>query len=333
MDTEREFVNALNAEEDKAVYQRILAVKLYHINEYSTREISDMLNRAPSWVSDCLTRYKETGLSGLQTKPKSGRPRLVTKETLEYILNQHTHKQTTPIQIRQAIFNTTTVYYSIGYVRKILHQYNITPKKPQLVHAAHSSSAFIKKWQKKIKRQISYLKSREYEIFQADEAMFSSVISSNKKGWIYRGIKWYSKHGNRWPADVIFGFVSESNHQMFRIFDKFNSETFLKCVKQLVVKYSKIAIILDNARPHHSKKVKEYLKCNKNVKLIYLPVASPEHNAVESCWKKGKYDLSGVYFETKEQKRNCLSEYYRTQRFDLSIMDFIFRKPIVFGNI
>ena len=47
---------------------------------------------------------------------------------------------------------------------------------------------------------------------------------------------------------------------------------------------SKIHIILDNARAHKNKKVKEYLKGSR-IELHYLPPYSPNLNPIERLWK------------------------------------------------
>ena len=46
-----------------------------------------------------------------------------------------------------------------------------------------------------------------------------------------------------------------------------------------------IAIILDNASIHRSKKTKEFLERHKNIHLFYLPPYSPEYNPVEIFWR------------------------------------------------
>jgi transposase len=46
-----------------------------------------------------------------------------------------------------------------------------------------------------------------------------------------------------------------------------------------------IAIILDNASIHRSKKTKKYLERHKNIHLFYLPPYSPEYNPVEIFWR------------------------------------------------
>ena len=334
MNTRTEFKIALRKEKNVDVHNRILAVKMHIINNQSTRQIADTLEMAPSTISDCIARYREAGIPGLQTQPKSGRPRQVSKTKLRKIFRQCAGKVLTPEKMREIIHRKTRIIYSIGYIRKLLHKFGRSPKKPQKIHVAHSPIRVIKKWQKYVRRVIPYLKKKGFRIFQMDEAIFSGRIHSNKKGWTEVGKPWYVKYDGKRSRTVVTGFLSMNGQQMFRLYNTFNSETFLECVKQLVYKYKKIVIILDNAAPHKSKQIKDFLReNNENVKFIYLPVGSPEHNAVEGCWKAGKYDLSDRYFETTEEKNNVISEYFRTTRFKLSVWNHLFRGSLVYGNI
>jgi transposase len=52
-------------------------------------------------------------------------------------------------------------------------------------------------------------------------------------------------------------------------------------------------MFVDRATQHRSKIVKKYLQRNKDIMRIeYLPVGSPEFNAVvEECWRQGKYNI------------------------------------------
>ena len=63
-----------------------------------------------------------------------------------------------------------------------------------------------------------------------------------------------------------------------------NQDTFLDYLKQVKKRLGKVVIFTDRARQHQSKKVREYLKENKDsIKIFYLPKGSPEFNAVEEC--------------------------------------------------
>ena len=84
--------------------------------------------------------------------------------------------------------------------------------------------------------------------------------------------------------------------------DKFNSDTFLDFVKSLVPyvpQGKKFVMILDNARPHHAKKVTEYVEENiQNIEFLFLPPYSPDLNPAENIWKLlRKKATHNVYFD------------------------------------
>ena len=90
----------------------------------------------------------------------------------------------------------------------------------------------------------------------------------------------------------VFGALTLKGKQLFRQYDVFNQETFLDYLKQVKKKFGKLVIFTDRARQHQSNKIKTYLEKNKDsVRIFYLPKGSPEFNAVEECWRQGKYDL------------------------------------------
>jgi len=85
-------------------------------------------------------------------------------------------------------------------------------------------------------------------------------------------------------------------------------------------------VVADRATQHRSKMVKEYLQSNmETIKLEYFPVGSPEFNAVEECWRQGKYNmLSGCYSSLSHLKK-IISNYYRTRRFNIDIKRYLLR--------
>ena len=57
-------------------------------------------------------------------------------------------------------------------------------------------------------------------------------------------------------------------------------------------RFKKFIMVVDMAAQHRSTEVNEYLQRNMdNVRVEYFPVGSPEFNAVEECWRQGKYTL------------------------------------------
>ena len=83
----------------------------------------------------------------------------------------------------------------------------------------------------------------------------------------------------------------------------------------------------DGAPQHRSKLVREFLRNNKDVKMIYLPKGSPYLNAMEECWHQGKRVLLvSEYYKTFQDMRQAVSLYYRTVRFNLDLIKFASRK-------
>jgi transposase len=90
----------------------------------------------------------------------------------------------------------------------------------------------------------------------------------------------------------------------------------------------KLILFIDRARQHYrSKIVRGYIEKRKDVlKVIYFPKGSSEFNAVEECWRQGKYDLVvSKYYPRFTDLQKSLTEYYRTKRFNLYIVKYLSR--------
>lgn len=89
------------------------------------------------------------------------------------------------------------------------------------------------------------------------------------------------------------------------ISSEFNADGFLNYLKILVPKIpegKKFLVVLDNARPHHAKKVTAYVDENcPNMELFFLPPYSPDMNPAENVWKLlRKKATHNVYFNDME---------------------------------
>ena len=126
----------------------------------------------------------------------------------------------------------------------------------------------------------------------------------------------------------VFGTLTIDGRQLFRQFDKFNQDTFLKYLKEIIRKFRKVIMFTDRAVQHYrSAKVKSYLYKNKEIiRIEYFPKGSPEFNPVEECWKQGKEDLLvSKYYPRFTNLKTTIAEYYRTKRFSLDIVKYLSR--------
>lgn len=88
----------------------------------------------------------------------------------------------------------------------------------------------------------------------------------------------------------VFGAVRIGNGQLVtRQEKKFNALTFHSFLKQLLRHRRPgrmMVVILDNARWHHAKFLKPWLRKHRRVlRLDFLPPYSPELNPIERVWK------------------------------------------------
>ena len=105
--------------------------------------------------------------------------------------------------------------------------------------------------------------------------------------------------------------------------DEFEDKEWLQ---NIYSEFGKIIIFVDRATPHCSKITREFLDANKGtIRLEYFPVGSPEFDAVEECWRQGKYHILSTYYSTFDFLKDTISYYYRTTRFNLDIVKYLMR--------
>ena len=115
--------------------------------------------------------------------------------------------------------------------------------------------------------------------------------------------------------------------QFFRTYDRFNASTFVTYLKELQRHFGKAVIIADRAPQHRSKTVREFLRTNKNIKIIYFPKGLSYLNAVEECRRQGKRRLLvSEYYRTFSDMCRAVSTYYRTARLNLELIKYVHKK-------
>jgi transposase len=105
----------------------------------------------------------------------------------------------------------------------------------------------------------------------------------------------------------LFGAVNVIDGRLVTRFEKqFDAMTFKAFLIQLLrhrKKGKRIVVMLDNARYHHAKILRDFLRVNRKVlHLEFLPAYSPELNPIERVWKLTRRICThNVYFEKLEQ--------------------------------
>ena len=126
------------------------------------------------------------------------------------------------------------------------------------------------------------------------------------KTWFPKGkqriIPTYGKH----EGLKLVGFLDyETGHVYVEEHKKYDAEVFLQFLKDVLSQYpnGKTVIILDNARIHHEKLLKEFLEENKEcLELVYLPPYNLNLNKIDELWEWLKDSvINNVFFHSREE--------------------------------
>jgi len=155
-----------------------------------------------------------------------------------------------------------------------------------------------------------------------------------KKVWIYKDsrpiVTITGSHRNL----SLFGAISLKGKQLFRIYERFNENTFYEFLKQIHYKFPRCYLFLDKAPQHYrSSKIRKYFEEHKDtLKPIFLPTASPEFMVLEECWNISKDDLLVLtYYTSLTEFRKRLGQYFRTTHFNLNMSNYLTRNTS--GNL
>jgi transposase len=160
-----------------------------------------------------------------------------------------------------------------------------------------------------------------------DESIFiyDSVLAKKRRWMVKEKRPVVTAAGSHYKT-IIYGVLSLDGKQLFRQYEKFDSQSFIAYLEEIRKKFNKFIMFVDMATQHRSKIVEDYLQRNiEAIKIEYFPVGSPEFNPVEECWRQGKYNILSKYYSNFLHIRQVISHYYRTRRFNLDIKKYLFR--------
>ncbi len=117
--------------------------------------------------------------------------------------------------------------------------------------------------QKRIKQILENLNS-DWTVLVQDESIFVYDYVVKRKKWISKGKRPVLIVTGSRKRTIVFGCLSLDGKQLFKQYDKFNSSTFVDCLKHVQKEtFGKIVIVVDRATPHCSKITRRFLDSNK----------------------------------------------------------------------
>lgn len=162
-----------------------------------------------------------------------------------------------------------------------------------------------------------------------DEASFR-LVPYLRKVWAIKGTKPKGVYFKSKEKANIFGALIDGKKIKYEWHEKLNSKSFCKFVKKLkrcLSKNKKYFFILDNGPCHKSKMTKQLLySLGKRFYIEFLPPYSPQLNAIETCWKTTRYEVTNSnMFNSIEDLKNGISMFLKKQPFRLNVSNYLVR--------
>lgn len=313
-----ELKNAHKKEKSGNVVSRIHAVRMFYVKRMKVKDIADILEYSPDWVHMWIKRYEDGGLDGLRDLARSGRPPAIPYGKMDLVMTEAAQLPITPMTLRQNIIEKHNVKFHITYVRKIMRKHGLSRKTAQTYHINRADRKTVYRWRYRTKKRISRLRKDGFTILMEDEAFFTYDVATSRKYWSPAGRPIAYPYIGKHRRIAVYGSVTADGRQLFRTYDRFNSDTIEEYLLEMHRHFGKVVVITDRASPHRAKNIRELLRRNKEIKIIYLPRGSPYLNLVEECWHQAKLKLLvSEYYRRLSDLQYAISEYFRTMRFHL----------------
>jgi transposase len=298
-ETERRRLKQLARRAAGRVSERIRMV-LLSSRGYSIAQIAAIFECDEATVRHWLQRYQAEKESGLQDRPRSGRPRKagpaaqqLIRQTIEQPPAEAGHPAGywTTRTLAAHLARATGVRLSAATVRRVLHALAYRWRRPRLTLPLDPAAAAIM-W--RLYDRIAQAPAQA-AIVCLDECDVH-LLPVLRAMWMRRG----QQAGVPTPGTnrkrAVFGALEwDSGRWHYRISARKRAGEFIAFLEQLLLAYPArpLLIVLDNASIHKAHAVEAWLGAHPRVQLLYLPAYSGHrHNPVEKVWWRLKDQIA-----------------------------------------
>ena len=140
-----------------------------------------------------------------------------------------------------------------------------------------------------------------------------------------KGIFWWCN-----KKASIFGALIDGKRMFYDWYEKLNAHSFIEFMKKLadyLPKGKKYVIILDNGPCHKAKISQEFLcSLGENFHIEFLPPYSPQLNAIETCWKITRHEVTNsTIYQTVDDLKNGIGSFLDEHFFSLNVSNYLVR--------
>ena len=259
------------------------------------------------------SKHIQDYLEEKKLKPENGgsTSRLDFKSTQELIKHLEENTYVKAEDVCAYVLKNYGVVYTVSGMTSWLKNHWFSYKQPKKVPAkmnAYKQESFVAYYEKLKKN------TPEAEPILFIDGVHPTMATKVTHGWIRTGKeKLISATASRTRLNLL-GFLNLSSmHVGVQDYKTLNEDSmilFLRHIRKLYPKATKIHIILDQGPYNTSKKVKEAAK-EYGIILHYLPTYSPNLNPIERVWKvMNEYARNNRFFRSAKEFRSAIFDFF-----------------------
>jgi transposase len=263
-----------------------------------------------------LGRFEQGGENGLERRPGSGRPR---------VLEELDEGELRAIVLRPAsTFGYETDLWTVGRLRQVIQQRHhltisrdtvwrrlreagLTYQKPEREYYEVDEEA-RRKWRRYEVPRIRNCVEKYRAILYFQDESNVSLTAFLGKTWAPRGQTPKSQATGKRGGVAAMSAISKPGHLLFRLLEKrIASGEVIDFLAQMLKHHPRrhLVVVMDQARPHTSKKTTAYIEGQQRLHVFYLPKYSPDWNPDEKVWNHLKHhELKSHQAKTKDELKN-----------------------------
>jgi transposase len=260
-----------------------------------------------------MMRYDADGEDGLLRRPGSGRPRLLEEldepELRKLVLKPASEfgyetDLWTVRRLHAVIEEEFQVAVSKDTIWRRLREAGLTYQKPERQYHEINEEA-RKEWVRKEVPKIRKTVEKHRAILYFQDESNISLTAFLGKTWAPRGKTPKQRVIGKRGGVAAMSAISKRGHLLFRLYEKrIASNEVIQFLRQML-RYHKrrhLVVVMDQARPHTSKKTRAFIDDQTRLHVFHLPPYSPDWNPDEKVWNHLKHqELKSHQAKTKDE--------------------------------
>jgi len=299
--------------EEHGVARRANAILLLDDGE-SCQTIAKFLYLDDDTIRTWHKQYMSGGFDGLFTFDwRGGTSRMSAAEEADLCAHFSRTMPRNTHEVRDYIRRIHGYDFSRSGAIKLMHRLGFVYRRPALLPAEADEDKqrdFIERYEA-LQRHLP-----DDEVIYFVDAVHPEHQSRPAHGWIRKGEKVALKRNSGRKRVNLHGAVNLENfHCPVVEADRINADSTIALFEKLEAENAEkscIHVILDNARYHHARAVKDWMRRTKSrINLVFLPAYAPHLNAIERLWGvMHKYVTHNRFYSTYRQFAEAILAFF-----------------------